>query len=62
MPMDDVTVYFGDTALTPLAGTTTATRQLYMSGNATLKAARAVRDALAPRPVRCSASTRSVSI
>ncbi len=44
--MDDVTAYFGDTALTPLAGTTTATRQLYMSGNATLKAARAVRDAL----------------
>jgi len=47
VPLDDVTVYFGDTALTPLAGTTTATRQLYMSGNATLKAARAVRDALA---------------
>ncbi len=44
--MQDVTVYFGDTALTPLAGTTTATRMLYMSGNATLKAARAVRDAL----------------
>ena len=42
--MDDVTVYIGDTALTPLAGTTTATRQLYMSGNATLKAARAVRE------------------
>jgi CO/xanthine dehydrogenase Mo-binding subunit len=45
--MDDVTVYFGDTALTPLAGTTTATRQLYMSGNATLMAARTVRDTLA---------------
>ncbi len=44
--MDDVTVYFGDTALTPLAGTSTATRQLYMSGNATLKAAKAVRDNL----------------
>jgi CO/xanthine dehydrogenase Mo-binding subunit len=47
VPLEDVTVYFGDTALTPLAGTTTATRQLYMSGNATLKAARAVRDNLA---------------
>jgi CO/xanthine dehydrogenase Mo-binding subunit len=49
VPMEDVTVYFGDTALTPLAGTTTATRQLYMSGNATLKAARAVRDSLAAK-------------
>ena len=46
VPMEDVTVYFGDTALTPLAGTTTATRMLYMSGNATLKAARAVRQAI----------------
>jgi len=42
----DVTVYYGDSAMTPLAGTTTATRQLYMSGNATLKAARAVREGL----------------
>jgi CO/xanthine dehydrogenase Mo-binding subunit len=32
--VDDVTVHFGDSALTPLAGTTTATRQLLMSGNA----------------------------
>jgi CO/xanthine dehydrogenase Mo-binding subunit len=46
VPMEDVSVYFGDTALTPLAGTTTATRMLYMSGNATLKAARAVREAV----------------
>jgi CO/xanthine dehydrogenase Mo-binding subunit len=46
VPMEDITVYFGDTALTPLAGTTTATRMLYMSGNATLKAARAVRRAV----------------
>ena len=44
--MEDVTVYIGDSALTPLAGTTTATRQLYMSGNATYKAAMAVRDNL----------------
>ena len=43
VPMEDVRVYIADTALTPLAGTTTATRQLYMSGNATLKAAREVR-------------------
>jgi CO/xanthine dehydrogenase Mo-binding subunit len=41
--MEDVTVFHGDSALTPLAGTTTATRQLYMSGNATLKAAATVR-------------------
>jgi CO/xanthine dehydrogenase Mo-binding subunit len=46
VPMEDVTVYIGDSALTPLAGTTTATRQLYMSGNATYKAAMAVRDNL----------------
>ncbi|MCF8068990.1 MAG: xanthine dehydrogenase family protein molybdopterin-binding subunit [Desulfobacterales bacterium] len=46
VPMEEITVYFGDTALTPLAGTTTATRQLYMSGNATLKAARAIRDTI----------------
>jgi len=41
--MEDVTVFIGDTALTPIAGTTTATRQLYMSGNATLKAATEVK-------------------
>jgi len=44
--MEDVRVFIGDTALTPLAGTTTATRQLYMSGNATLKAAMEVRQNL----------------
>jgi len=43
VPMEDVSVFHGDSALTPLAGTTTATRQLYMSGNATLKAAATVR-------------------
>jgi CO/xanthine dehydrogenase Mo-binding subunit len=36
-----------DTHLTPLAGTTTATRQLYMSGNACLTATRYVKDILA---------------
>ena len=46
VPMEDVTVYYSDSALTPLAGTTTATRQLYMSGNATLKASRMVREVL----------------
>jgi CO/xanthine dehydrogenase Mo-binding subunit len=45
--INDITVYYGDSALTPLAGTTTATRQLYMSGNATWKAAKIVRSNLA---------------
>jgi CO/xanthine dehydrogenase Mo-binding subunit len=34
-----ISVHISDSALTPLAGTTTATRQLYMSGNAVLEAA-----------------------
>jgi CO/xanthine dehydrogenase Mo-binding subunit len=37
--VDRISVHFGDSALTPLAGTTTATRQLLMSGNATYEAA-----------------------
>lgn len=41
--MDRITVHFGDSSRTPLAGTTTATRQLMMSGNATLEAARQLR-------------------
>jgi CO/xanthine dehydrogenase Mo-binding subunit len=41
--LEDIKIYIADTALTPLAGTTTATRQLYMSGNATLMAAQEVR-------------------
>jgi len=49
VPLEDVTVYNSDSALTPLAGTTTATRQLFMSGSATLKAARMVREALVER-------------
>ncbi|MEL7568327.1 MAG: xanthine dehydrogenase family protein molybdopterin-binding subunit [Dehalobacterium sp.] len=36
LPMDRIHPYIMDTHLTPLCGTTTATRQLYMSGNATL--------------------------
>jgi CO/xanthine dehydrogenase Mo-binding subunit len=44
VPMDRITVHFGDSALNPLAGTTTATRQLLMSGNAVYEAATALRD------------------
>ena len=47
--LTDVTFYNSDSAVTPLAGTTTATRQLYMSGNATLKAAKMVREVLLNR-------------
>jgi len=42
-----ITIHIGDSALNPLTGTTTATRQLYMSGNAVLEAARELREALA---------------
>ncbi len=44
VPMDEVTVYFGDGHVNPLAGTSTASRALYMSGKATETAARAVRE------------------
>jgi len=37
--LERVSIHIADSALTPLAGTTTATRQLYMSGNAVLEAA-----------------------
>jgi CO/xanthine dehydrogenase Mo-binding subunit len=46
--VDRTSVHIGDSALTPLTGGTFATRQLYMSGNATLKVARGLRDKLAP--------------
>ncbi|HLW47850.1 MAG TPA: xanthine dehydrogenase family protein molybdopterin-binding subunit [bacterium] len=46
--LDRVTVHFGDSALTPLAGGTFATRQLYMSGNAVLQGARELRARVAP--------------
>ena len=42
--MDRITVHFGDSSLTPLAGTTTATRQLLMSGNAVYEASGMLRD------------------
>ena len=44
VPMDRITVHFGDSALNPLAGTTTATRQLLMSGNAVYEACEQLRD------------------
>jgi CO/xanthine dehydrogenase Mo-binding subunit len=46
VPLEDIKTYIADTALTPLSGTTTATRQLYMSGNAALMAAQEVRKTL----------------
>jgi CO/xanthine dehydrogenase Mo-binding subunit len=45
----NVTVYNSDSAVTPLAGTTTATRALYMTGNAVRQAAAAVRERLVAR-------------
>ncbi len=44
VPMGEVTVYFGDGHVNPLAGTSTASRALYMSGKATELASRAVRE------------------
>jgi CO/xanthine dehydrogenase Mo-binding subunit len=44
--LERISVHVSDSALTPLAGTTTASRQLYMSGNAVLKAARELREPL----------------
>jgi CO/xanthine dehydrogenase Mo-binding subunit len=49
VPLADITVYSTDSAVTPLAGTSTATRQLYMSGNAVSMAANAVRQTLLER-------------
>ncbi len=46
VPVEEIAVFIGDTHLTPAAGTTTATRQLTMSGNATYQAAAQVRDAI----------------
>jgi nicotinate dehydrogenase large molybdopterin subunit len=52
VPLADISVYIGDTALNPPAGGTFATRQLYMSGNAILRAARKLRDQLSPVAAR----------
>jgi CO/xanthine dehydrogenase Mo-binding subunit len=46
VPQADIAIHIGDSALTPLAGTTTATRQLYMSGSAVHKAASELRTTL----------------
>jgi CO/xanthine dehydrogenase Mo-binding subunit len=48
VPLDRIGIHIGDTQLTPLAGGTFATRQLYMSGNAVLHTARELRDKLVP--------------
>lgn len=48
VPLEDISVYIGDTALNPPAGGTFATRQLFMSGNAILATAHRLRDRLAP--------------
>ncbi len=50
--LDDVVIYSSDTAVTPLAGTTTATRALYMTGNAVRMAASAVRERLVERAAK----------
>jgi xanthine dehydrogenase molybdenum-binding subunit len=47
-PLNDISIYIGDSALNPPAGGTFATRQLYMSGNAVLHAATELRDRMAP--------------
>ncbi|PSR29596.1 MAG: xanthine dehydrogenase family protein molybdopterin-binding subunit [Sulfobacillus benefaciens] len=44
VPLEAVRAYYGDSALTPLAGGTFATRQLYMSGNAVVKAAQELQE------------------
>jgi CO/xanthine dehydrogenase Mo-binding subunit len=46
LPQEAITIHIGDSALTPLAGTTTATRQLYMSGSAVHRAASELRQTL----------------
>ncbi|MCC7283785.1 MAG: xanthine dehydrogenase family protein [Acetobacteraceae bacterium] len=49
VPLERVVIYNSDSAVTPLAGTTTATRALYMTGNATRLAAEGVRRRLVAR-------------
>jgi CO/xanthine dehydrogenase Mo-binding subunit len=49
VPLEQVTIYATDSAVTPLAGTSTATRQLYMSGNAVSLAANTIRARLLRR-------------
>jgi CO/xanthine dehydrogenase Mo-binding subunit len=70
IPQEAIAIHIGDSALTPLAGTTTATRQLYMSGSAVHKAASELRTTLVaqaaelfgvdPEAVRLADSAASV--
>jgi CO/xanthine dehydrogenase Mo-binding subunit len=46
--LERISVYIGDTALTPPSGGTFATRVLYMSGNAVMQAALKLREVVAP--------------
>ena len=50
--LDNVVIYNSDSAVTPLAGTTTATRALYMTGNAVKQAAEGVRARLVERAAK----------
>ncbi len=50
--LENVVVYNSDSAVTPLAGTTTATRALYMTGNAVKMAAEGLRARLAERAAK----------
>jgi len=52
VPLDRVTIYATDSAVTPLAGTSTATRQLYMSGNAVCLSANTIRTRLVRRAAK----------
>jgi CO/xanthine dehydrogenase Mo-binding subunit len=47
-PLNDISIYIGDSALNPPAGGTFASRQLYMSGNAVLHAAGELRERMSP--------------
>ncbi len=47
--VDDITIIGPDTALTPPTGPTTASRQTFMTGNATVMATRALRDEIFSR-------------
>jgi CO/xanthine dehydrogenase Mo-binding subunit len=48
VPLERTTIHIADSALTPVAGGTFATRQLYMSGNAVLRTAGELRDRMLP--------------
>ena len=50
--LENVVIYNSDSAVTPLAGTTTATRALYMTGNAVKQAAEAIRERLVERAAK----------